>query len=537
MNSIVSKYDVMKRVRCNNVNSFFMQPTSEYEVIQYINKLKNHKAPGKDGIRAELIKDIKEYICKPLTYIFNLIFETGIYPTQFKEAVVTPIFKTGDKKHLENYRPISLISNFNKILEQIIKVRMNKFVTKHKLLSQKQYGFREGKSTIDAVSELVGLMYAAMDDSKPTICVFVDLAKAFDTVSHGLLLEKLERMGFRGVSYKLFKSYFSDRKQYVKMGNSLSGECTVKYGVPQGTVLGPLFFIIYVNEILTSNTSGTLFSYADDTAILYSGETWNDLKTNVELDLNRLIELFERNLLTINFSKTFYLPITSYNSNLPDFEELSATTANQSVKVRCTDKIKYLGVILDGNLRWKCHIEYTVQRLRGIIYKFKELKPVLTNDDLFILYTALVESLINYGILAWGGVGNLYVQPLENIQKSFLKIILGKNRRYSTEKVFEESGKFDIRQLYMFSMLNFYYKNKNLLYYVYNIYDTRSVTKKQVQIKRTIKTIGQKCFTYKGPKLYNLLPDSIKTANTFNKYKKLTKVWITDQGRTLYGTI
>ena len=164
-------------------------------------------------------------------------------------------------------------------MEQIIKVRINKFIEKHKLLSQKQYGFREGKSTLDAVSELVELMYMAVDGSKPSICVFPDLAKAFDTVSHVLLLEKLERMGFRGVSYKLFKSYFNNRKQYVQLEGVIS---IVKYGVPQGTVLGPLFFIIYVNEILLLNTSRTLFSYADDTAILYSEETWDDLKTNVE---------------------------------------------------------------------------------------------------------------------------------------------------------------------------------------------------------------------------------------------------------------
>ena len=178
--------------------TLFLHPTDETEIKKCITELKNKKAPGKDGIKAETIKLIVDYIVKPICFVFNNVLESGIYPDKLKIAVIKPLFKHGDKTAIENYRPISLISNFSKILEKIIKNRLTKYVSKHNIIAETQYGFQEHKSTNDAIAKLTSLMYDALDKSNPSLVVFLDLAKAFDTVSHSQLLQKLQSVGCVG---------------------------------------------------------------------------------------------------------------------------------------------------------------------------------------------------------------------------------------------------------------------------------------------------------------------------------------------------
>ena len=244
--------------------TLFLHPTDETEIIKCITELKNEKAPGKDGIKAETIKLIVDYIVKPICFVFNNVLESGIYPDKLKIAVIKPLFKHGDKTAIENYRPISLISNFSKILEKIIKNRLTKYVSKHNIVAETQYGFQEHKSTNDAIAKLTSLMYDALDKSNPSLVVFLDLAKAFDTISHSQLLQKLQSVGCRGVPFQLFSNYLKGRKQCVKIDNNISEYEIVKYGVPQGTVLGPILFTIYINDILTQNSDGRMISFADD---------------------------------------------------------------------------------------------------------------------------------------------------------------------------------------------------------------------------------------------------------------------------------
>ena len=240
-----------------------------------------------------------------------------------KVGIIKPLYKQAcDKMDVKNYRPISLISNLAELFEKAIKVRLCEFFEKFEILSDRQFGFTKGKSTKDAIAYLISKIYESMDESTPSIYVFIDLAKAFDTVSHKMLLEKLNNYGIRGIAFNLLKSYLSERGQFVKIDDISSTNKPVHYGVLQATVLGPILLSIYMHSLLTLQSKGTIVSYADDTAILYKSETWEQLKDVAEVDLKMISQWFSANILTLNYEKTKYLPFIPYVKGLPNLGSL-----------------------------------------------------------------------------------------------------------------------------------------------------------------------------------------------------------------------
>lgn len=234
----------------DNPKSFFIDPVSEDEIIAILKKMKN-KAGGVDNISVAILKRIIHTIAKPLQFIFNLsILQKGIWPDALKAAEIVPVYKADDKENPSNHRPISLISNIAKLFEKILHKRIMCFIKKSGIISDRaQFGFLQKKSTNDALQYLVNYLYYKLDNTKHTIIVtFLDLAKAFDTVNHKLLLSKLEKQGIRGTPLDLLTSYLSNRTQRVRVGDGLSEPEPVSMGVPQGTILGPLFFILYIYQ-------------------------------------------------------------------------------------------------------------------------------------------------------------------------------------------------------------------------------------------------------------------------------------------------
>ncbi|KAG5897935.1 hypothetical protein JTB14_014049 [Gonioctena quinquepunctata] len=222
-------------------------------------------------------------------------------------------------------------------------------------------------------------MYSALDNSQPSLCVFIDLSKAFDTVSHKLLLESLENVGVRGICLDIFKNYLSDRPQSVKVDDKLSIEQKIEYGVPQGTVLGPILFNVYINSLFDTHSCGKITTYADDTAIFYSDKDWITLKSTAENDLKSIRSWFNSRLLTINAKKTFFLPICSNKPTLPTYNTLHVS---DDFIIESTNKFKYLGIVLDNHLKWNFHIKYLNKKLQFLIYKFYNLRNILNNSEL-----------------------------------------------------------------------------------------------------------------------------------------------------------
>lgn len=508
--------------------SFFLIPANKFEVERTINELKNNKAPGIDMIKAETLKVIASDISEHLTYLFNKIFDSGICPSAFKVAVIKPLFKGGDKTNVSNYRPISIMTNLTKIFEKLLKSRMANYIKKYNLISERQFGFQENKCTQDAISHLVSKIYKFLDESKPCLCVFLDLAKAFDTVSHPQLFDTLEDYGFRGPVHKLLKNYMTQRKQVVKINSAVSEEHIVQYGVPQGTVLGPLLFIIYMNNLLNQKSRGTIISFADDTAILYVAEKWQDLKTLAEEDMKNIKKWFDQKTLTINCTKTKYLPFSCYKNSLPVFTTI---TVYPDTIIEQAESVKYLGVVIDRNLKWDRHILSVCNTLRSILFRFRYLKRILDIPTLKTIYYALVESRLRYGIVAWGSSVKEHIKKLEVVQKKFIKIMLNKPHNYPSDNLYGDAKVFDPRQLFFLAIILFQFRNKSSLLELNHNYNTRQ----KMTTYRTpfsFKSIGQRSCLYLAPRLYNYLPQNIKESRSLNKFKSDVKKFIINKNRT-----
>jgi len=508
-------------------DSLFLFPTDETEIKSLINGLKKGKAPGRDGITTEILQNTSEYISAPLAWLINRCFDDGVFPSIFAKSVITPLYKGGDRCEIINYRPLSLTSTISKIVERVIKIRLLSFISKHKIISANQFGFKEKCSTSDAIADLMSNIYGGLDVGDRVLCVFADLAKAFDTVHHRKLLNKLEHCGVRGRALQLFEQYIAKRSQCVKIGDVYSAYTEIRYGVPQGTVLGPILFDLYVNDLLEMKTSGTIIAFADDTAILYKSKQGEKLfKEEIETDLSNISKWFIYNKLTLNTDKTKFISFSPSIHNNCDFNTLEIKITNDEIlKIHKTRVIKYLGIYLDENNRWNTHIEKTCNKLRNLLFKFKIMKEYLPIKSLKMVYFSLVESIISYGIIGWGGTAKTILKPLAILQKRILKIILGKPLTYPTELLYKEGGVLDVRKLFSKAAIEYGFQ-KNLFTKADHSYFTRNTVAEKVALPRANKTVGQRTYRYWAPRLYNILPQELRQPMTKIKFKKKLRNWL-----------
>lgn len=509
-------------------HSFFLKDTHIDEVLKTIMTLKLGKSPGADDITSELLREIDQFIAEPLVFIINKCFETGVFPDRLKTAVIKPIFKSGDKTICSNYRPISLISNIAKIVEKILTSRIVEYLDKFQIISQSQFGFRRARSTEDAMAALVTQVYDSLDKGDASMCIFVDLAKAFDTVSHEKLLNVLENLGFRGNTLCLLKSYLKNRTHCVSIGDVTSKSKQMTYGVPQGTVLGPVLFNIYLNDLYNITSSGYIVSFADDTAVFYRSSNWNNLKRLVQTDFVKIVQWFESRLLTINFEKTNFLPFTCYADTLPSFDTLTFHSEQNSIVIKSTKNIKYLGVYIDNHLRWDYHVDYLTKKLRSLNSKFRVYRDILGEKHLKMLYYALIHPHISYGIIAWGGVTNNYLSKLQNTHKWILKVMYKKDRFFPTNTLFTESKIFDIRQIYFEKIAVRLYSKKDNIAQIEHGYDTRLKQTSVIQ-RKVEKSLAQRCYRYILPFVYSQVSGLLHNIHSMGLFRKLLKRLMTEQ--------
>ena len=333
----------------SNPNSIFLKPTDDLEVKQIISTLKNSYSKGHDNLSVNTIKNCSDQVARPLSMIFNKSFEYGVVPNNLKIAKIIPVFKSDDKKLVSNYRPISVLPAFSKILERLMYNRLLHFIDQHNILSNSQFGFRKKISTTMALLELVDKISTSMEKNEFTIGIFIDLAKAFDTVNHQILLAKLYHYGIRGIAHDWFKNYLSNRLQYVHFNNTESNRLPVTCGVPQGSILGPLLFIIYINDLNVVSKLVTFIMFADDTNIFISGKNLDNITCTVNEELNIINEWFSANLLSLNIKKTNY--ILFGNKGMAD-----VSISIGGSRITRVFETKFLGVIIQANLKWNAHI-------------------------------------------------------------------------------------------------------------------------------------------------------------------------------------
>ena len=283
-----------------------MTPATEEEIYKIINHLKD-SASGWDEIPPKIIKTVKSDITSPVTYLCNLSFDTGVVPDELKLAKVVPIHKSGQLSNFTNYRPVSVLCSFSKIYERLVYNRLINFLYLNDTLYKYQFGFREQHSTELALILLLDKITEAIENNEYSVAIFLDLSKAFDMVNHKILLSKLEFYGVRGLPLQWFNSYLSNRKQYVSYNGSNSCHLNISCGVPQGSILGPLLFLVFINDL--HNVSENLFFilFADDSNLLLNGPNLNDLCRQMNTELINVVNWFKMNKLCLNVKKTNFM--------------------------------------------------------------------------------------------------------------------------------------------------------------------------------------------------------------------------------------
>lgn len=355
-------------------NSFFLEYVSENELynIIYI-KLKNKLSSGHDDVPSFLVKRIGYLLTKPLTFII-LSFASGVYPKALKLGKVLPLLKQSNKPHdIDNFRPVTVPTTFSKIFEYALLYRLTPFLKKNETISKNQHGFVQDKSIISAIQSFHSEIIDLIDSGECPIGIFCDLSRAFDCVNHSMLLDKLYKYGIRGLPYEWLSSYLSERKQYVTLthyGNTISEVCSgivdVEHGVPQGSILGPVLFLLYVNDIGAYLPDIHITSYADDTSVIISPNPELNRETEVENALVKLNQWFNKNYLHLNCSKTH---IMQFHSKQKKIENINVYLNNN--RIDNANEVKFLGVLINDCLSWTSHCQMLISKLNTTVYKIR----------------------------------------------------------------------------------------------------------------------------------------------------------------------
>ena len=438
-----------------NPKSLFFTPTSPEEIIKLTSNLKNSHSCGNDGISNILLKQVIPSISGILSFIFNLSLCTGTIPSTLKNAHVIPIFKAGDKHDFTNYRPISILPAISKLLERIVYIRILDFLTRHNILTKQQFGFRKNRSTNMAINDLYCRIVDNLDNKLHTIGIFLDLSKAFDTINHNILLDKLYNYGIRGLANDWIRNYLTGRSQRVIFNNCSSRPTEVTCGVPQGSILGPLLFLLYINDLPNTTSIPHFILFADDTNILFSHQDPKTLESMINTELKIISNCFKLNKLSLNIKKTNCIVFKNKYSNKPDCDYNIKIDNTPIQKVETT---KFLGLLIDCNLSWTSHTDHIskiVSKYNGIIRKVRQFLPL---TSLVTLYNTLVLPYLSYGALIWADPNNSNLESLFLLQKRVIRTCTNSLWLAHTDPLFSSLHTLKINDIYKLQLASFMYQ-------------------------------------------------------------------------------
>ena len=509
-------------------NSFYCMEITEQEVRRELNSINVANKSTYEMIRPSVLLNVIDIIVSPLTWIYNQSLITGVFPQQLKTARVIPVFKKGDKSDPTNYRPISLLSVFDKILEKLICSRLHSFLSKYGILYKHQYGFRAKHSTTTALCEIMDYIYKSLDDDYYILGLYLDVSKAFDSVNHKILLDKLNYYGVRGTMLMWFKSYLNDRNQFVNNNNVNSDLGNITIGVPQGSALGPLLFLIYINDLHSVTSNGEMRLFADDANHFIRHKNYALLQKSAEIELQNIRIWMSANGLTINFDKTNFT-IFSPNSKIMTTEIDTLTIDNHIVKR--VDKIKYLGIHIDEGLTWKDHINYLYGKLRQLCGTFYKIRDLLPQPCLRQLYFAMVHSILQYGIEIYANTQISYLHDLQIMQNRIVRTIQFGNLRSKLYDMYKNYNILPINLLHMYRLGLFVFNFINLRshlplsfsnFFSLNIevhsHGTRNSYDMHFEI--FLKSFGKRALQYRASVIWNNLSADLKNIKSPKVFKK-----------------
>ena len=473
-------------------------PTTPSAVLKILNSMKSRKATGYDGITARALKENNALLSTHISKLINQSIESSYFPDCLKIARVMPLFKKGDPKLPSNYRPISILTSLSKIFEKVLASQIRRFFEDQCLFSPYQYGFRQARSTTQAISTLLEKLYTNFDNNEITQGIFLDFSKAFDTIDHSIIISKLSYYNFSNPACHLLQSYLSNRKQYVQIEDSCSALRTMKIGVPQGSILGPLLFLIYINDLMSCSPNLQYLLFADDT---------NIFSQNTELtrsEISKVDNWCLANKLILNYDKTYQVLFRNVRKTIGN---LNFELEINNIKIPAVSCTKFLGINLDEKLTFKAHISHIVRKLNLAIIVMRSLSKKLNKDTMVQLYYTFFYPHLIYGIEFWGHAAATDLQRIVTLQKRVLRIILNLpfnssvSANFSTLRIMPLDMLIKFRTIMLFTNL---YKQQSLdLLMINHNYNTRMNSSNKLIVKPVHTERGKRSILFYGAKLFN----------------------------------
>ena len=503
---------------------------TEGEILNVIKSLKNSSA-GYDFWPTKVGKKLAPSFLKPLTYIINKSFTEGVFPDELKIGKIIPIFKSGSCLEVNNYRPITVLSFFSKIFEKVAYIHLINFINKHNLLYKYQFGFRREHSTSHALITLVNEITKALDEGNLMAGVFIDLKKAFDTVNHSILLRKLYAYGIRGSMHDWLKSYLTNRMQYTHFQKNNSTKKRLVSGVPQGSILGPLLFIIYVNDLHRALSDSYCIIFADDTNVFIKHKNYATMMDCLNNDLYNIAQWLKANKLILNIKKTHYMLF--HRSRIKNIHSKQLSIDN--IIINKVTNTKFLGVILDQTLSWSYHANYIQGKLSkgaAIIYKARKNLP---KSSLITLYNSFVFPYLIYCVEVWGNASNFILDPIYKIQKRVIRTITYSPYRSSTDILFSKLNILPLNILVMHRIGIFMHKIYlklspkciiNMFTCNSEIHNHNTRQRYHLHIKKSNHEYVYRSFIYQGVYIWNLIIDNIEFNVSIPKFKHVLKKFL-----------
>ena len=501
----------MRKINPRNV-VFKFREVSVQQTLKILKNIKSSKAAGIDTLPAKVIKDIAEEIAAPLAFLINRSLEQGVFPTAEKTAKVTPLYKSGDRTNTDNYRPISILNIISKVFERVVFDQLSDYLENNHLLTNYQYGFRRKRSTRDAVTIFTDHIKRNMDKSKVTGALYMDLRKAFDTVNHSCLLHKLPYYGILNSEIDWISSYLFERSQIVFLDGVFSSREYISHGVPQGSILGPLLFVLLINDLPDQLKYCSVLMYADDTVLYFSSKCSKEIENCINLDANAVHSWMRENCMILNpkKGKTEFVMYAARTRKTPVNIVIANNVINQP------DTYTYLGVKLDSHLNLHAQFQSMYNRISSRTKLLKRIRHKISPTVALTIFRAMIEPLFFYCYPVFGQMSNTWIDKFEYM----------KNRAKSIIKFHRNLPSFHTslrRKIVVdaFKVLHNIQPNENLKV-IKHKYETNG-NKNKFQLPRVHLKSGQKLSYYQQALVFNGLDDDVRKIDSYVLFKNRIK--------------